>query len=118
MTNIWNDLFASYRKYKGKDIDSPAYEPLENEVVSKETLKKLKAKEYNEKNKEKNKIKRLEKIVDQLRRENQELKENLKNEKPTRDELLRVNDLLTQLERKNYEFEEFRKGVRMVLKYL
>ena len=58
------------------DVDSPQYEPLENEVVSKEDLKKLKAKEYNEKNKDKQKIKRLQKIVDNLRAENKTLKEN------------------------------------------
>lgn len=58
------------------NVDSPQYEPLENEVVSKEDLKKLKAKEYNEKNKDKQKIKRLQKIVDNLRAENKTLKEN------------------------------------------
>ena len=58
------------------NVDSPQYEPLENDVVSKEDLKKLKAKEYNEKNKDKNKIKRLQKIVDNLRAENKTLKEN------------------------------------------
>ena len=58
------------------DVDSPQYEPLENEVMSKEEIKKLKTKEYNEKNKDKNKIKRLQKIVDNLRAENKTLKEN------------------------------------------
>jgi hypothetical protein len=58
------------------NVDSPQYEPLENEVVSKEDLKKLRAKEYNEKNKDKQKIKRLQKIVDNLRAENKTLKEN------------------------------------------
>ena len=58
------------------DVDSPQYEPLENDVMSKEDIKKLKTKEYNEKNKDKNKIKRLQKIVDNLRAENKTLKEN------------------------------------------
>lgn len=58
------------------DVDSPQYEPLENDVMSKEEIKKLKTKEYNEKNKDKNKIKRLQKIVDNLRAENKTLKEN------------------------------------------
>ena len=58
------------------DVDSPQYEPLENDVMSKEDIKKLKTKEYNEKNKDKQKIKRLQKIVDNLRAENKTLKEN------------------------------------------
>ena len=58
------------------DVDSPQYEPLENGVMSKDDIKKLKTKEYNEKNKDKQKIKRLQKIVDNLRAENKTLKEN------------------------------------------
>lgn len=118
MSKVWDDLFINYRKYKGRDVDSPQYEPLGNEIVNKDTIKKLKAKEYNEKNKEKNKIKRLEKIVEQLRYENKQLKENLKDEEPKTEQVLRLNDLVTQLERKNYEFEEFKKWVRIILKYL
>ena len=44
--------------------------------VPREDIKKLKTKEYNEKNKDKNKIKRLEKIVAELRKENKKLKDD------------------------------------------
>ena len=58
------------------NVDSPQYEPLENEVVSKSDIVRLRAREYAEKNKEKIKIKRLEKIVAELRQENKALKNN------------------------------------------
>ena len=130
MSNVWDDLFASYRKYKGINVDSPAYEPLENEVVSKETLKKLKAKEYNEKNKDKAKIKRLQKIVDNLRAENKTLKENptlwefawmkIKVMQPEEKDILmhRIEELEQEVERKDEEFGEFKQAVKTIIKYL
>ena len=112
------------------NVDSPQYEPLENEVVSKEDLKKLKAKEYNEKNKDKNKIKRLQKIVDNLRAENKTLKENptlwefgwmqVKVMQPEEKDILmhRIEELEQEVERKEDEFEELKNALKVLVKYL
>ena len=127
---IWEDLFTSYRRYKWMDVDSPQYEPLENEVVSKEDLKKLKAKEYNEKNKDKQKIKRLQKIVDNLRAENKTLKENptlwnfawmeVKVMQPEEKDILmnRIEELEQEVERKEDEFNELKNALKVLVKYL
>ena len=58
------------------NVDNPQYEPLESGVMSKDEIRKLKAREYAEKNKDKLKIKRLEKLIAELREENKTLKEN------------------------------------------
>lgn len=130
MANIWDDLFTSYRRYKGMNVDSVQYEPLENEVVSKEDIKKLKAKEYNEKNKDKNKIKRLQKIVDNLRAENKTLKENptlwdfawmhVKVMQPEEKDILmnRIEELEQEVERKEDEFNELKNALKVLVKYL
>lgn len=130
MTKLWDDLFTSYRRYKWMDVDSPQYEPLENEVVSKEDIKKLKAKEYNEKNKDKQKIKRLQKIVDNLRAENKTLKENptlwefawmkVKVMQPEEKDILmhKIEVLEEEVERKEDEFEELKKALKVLVKYL
>lgn len=127
---IWEDLFTSYRRYKWMNVDSPQYEPLENEVVSKEDLKKLKAKEYNEKNKDKQKIKRLQKIVDNLRAENKSLKENptlwefawmqVKVMQPEEKDILmsRIEFLEQEVERKEDEFNELKNALKVLVKYL
>ena len=130
MASIWDDLFTSYRRYRGMNVDSVQYEPLENEVVSKEDLKKLKAKEYNEKNKDKNKIKRLQKIVDNLRAENKTLKENptlwnfawmeVKVMQPEEKDILmnRIEELEQEVERKEDEFNELKNALKVLVKYL
>lgn len=77
MSKVGDDLFVAYRKYKGMDVDSPQYEPLENSVVSKEELKKLKAREYNKKYNESHKwelrCKRKDKVIEELRKQIEEL---------------------------------------------
>lgn len=108
------------------DVDSPQYEPLENEVMSKEEIKKLKAKEYNEKNKDKNKIKRLEKLVAELRERNKELeKANIPDEQQLQLDYDRVNELTDKIHnlqmastKREMEFAEFRNAVRVIMKYL
>lgn len=127
---IWEDLFTSYRRYKWMNVDSPQYEPLENEVVSKEDLKKLKAKEYNEKNKDKQKIKRLQKIVDNLRAENKTLKENptlwefawmkVKVMQPEEKDILmhRIEVLEQEVEEREKDFEELKNALKVLVKYL
>ena len=127
---IWEDLFTSYRRYKWMDVDYPQYEPLENEVMSKEEIKKLKAKEYNEKNKDKNKIKRLEKLVAELR---QQIKEQKDNEnvvignfawldvKVADEETIlksRVEMLENELDQRERDFDEFKAAVKVIMKYL
>jgi len=101
------------------DVDSPQYEPLENEVMSKEEIKKLKAKEYNEKNKDKNKIKRLEKLVAELE------KANIPDEQQLQVDYDRVNELTDKIHKlqmantqKEIEFSEFRAAVKVIMKYL
>ena len=130
MAKVWDDLFASYRRYKWMDVDSPMYEPLENGVMSKEDIKKLKAKEYNEKNKEKLKIKRLEKLVESLRAENKALKEGNEylaaNQQVTwllvpDDFEALVNsekELRAELEQKEKDFEEFKQATKVIMKFL
>ena len=52
MTNVWKDLFASYRKFKAKMVDSPSYEPLGQRVIftnSSEAEKRERYKEYQRK---------------------------------------------------------------------
>jgi len=127
---VWDDLFTSYRRYKWMDVDSPQYEPLENEVMSKEEIKKLKAKEYNEKNKDKNKIKRLQKIVDNLRAENKTLKENptlwnfawmeVKVMQPEEKDILmnRIEVLEQEVEEREKDFEELKNALKVLVKYL
>lgn len=112
------------------NVDSPQYEPLENEVVSKEDLKKLKAKEYNEKNKDKQKIKRLQKIVDNLRAENKTLKENptiwefawmkVKVMQPEEKDILmhRIEVLEQEVEEREKDFEELKNALKVLVKYL
>lgn len=112
------------------DVDSPQYEPLENEVVSKEDLKKLKAKEYNEKNKDKNKIKRLEKLVAELRQQIKEQKENENvvignfawlDVKVADEETIlksRVEMLENELDQRERDFDEFKAAVKVIMKYL
>lgn len=112
------------------DVDYPQYEPLENEVMSKEEIKKLKAKEYNEKNKDKNKIKRLEKLVAELR---QQIKEQKDNEnvvignfawldvKVADEETIlksRVEMLENELDQRERDFDEFKAAVKVIMKYL
>ena len=128
MAKLWDDLFTSYRRYKWMDVDSPQYEPLENDVMSKEDIKKLKTKEYNEKNKDKQKIKRLQKIVDNLRAENKTLKENkslgnfawfdvqLADEKTILEQ--RVEILQNDLDTVEDNFREFKNAVKVIMKYL
>lgn len=122
MTKLWDDLFTSYRRYKWMDVDSPQYEPLENEVVSKEDLKKLKAKEYNEKNKDKQKIKRLEKLVAELRAENKTLKENHNPYVLVPDDFEALvkseKELKAELEQREKDFDEFKAAVKVIMKYL
>ena len=49
-------LFKDYQDYKSHEVDSPSYQPLEQDFIDKKLLKKEKrrlyAKEYYEKNKE------------------------------------------------------------------
>lgn len=130
MAKLWDDLFESYRRYKWMNVDSPMYEPLENGVMSKEDIKKLKAKEYNEKNKEKQKIKRLEKLVEGLRAENKQLKAN--NERLSNNQqvtwLLVPDDmealvnsekeLKAELEQKEKDLAEFKEAVKVIMKFL
>lgn len=130
MAKLWDDLFESYRRYKWMNVDSPMYEPLENGVMSKEDIKKLKAKEYNEKNKEKQKIKRLEKLVEGLRAENKQLKAN--NERLSNNQqvtwLLVPDDmealvnsekeLRAELEQKEKDLAEFKEAVKVIMKFL
>ena len=146
MSNIWDDLFESYRRYKWINVDNPQYEPLESWVMSKDEIKKLKAKEYADKNKDKLKIKRLEKIVDNLRAENKTLKENQKQVwvederawllsrieelEETNQTLLRERNSKAEKNTNEYnalankaweiekEFAEFRKAVWVIMKYL
>lgn len=106
------------------------YEPLENGVMSKEDIKKLKAKEYNEKNKEKQKIKRLEKLVEGLRAENKQLKAN--NERLSNNQqvtwLLVPDDmealvnsekeLRAELKQKEKDLAEFKEAVKVIMKFL
>lgn len=125
---IWDDLFTSYRRYKWMDVDSPQYEPLENEVMSKDEIKKLKAKEYNEKNKDKNKIKRLEKLVAELRERNKELEKANIQDEPQLQKVLdydRENELTDKIHKlqmantqKEIEFAEFRNAVKVIMKYI
>lgn len=128
MTKVWDDLFASYRKYKWMDVDSPQYEPLQNEVMSKEEIKKLKIKEYNEKNKDKNKIKRLQKIVDNLRAENKTLKENkvvgnfawMEVQVASRETVLeaRMETLEKELEQRERDFAEFKQAIKVIMRFI
>ena len=146
MTKIWDDLFTSYRKYKWMNVDNPEYEPLESGVMSKDEIRKLKARDYAEKNKEKIKIKRLEKIVDNLRAENKTLRENqkqvrveeeksellnrieeleesnqtlLKERNSKADSYMKENNgLIRELEKREKDFEEFKNAVRVIMRFL
>ena len=102
-----DDLFESYRRFKGVNVDNPQYEPLGKVVVNKETLKKLKAKEYNEKNKDRLKIKRLEKIVAELREDKKELESRLNWVKEMR---IEVDD--------KHKLEDMLQIVKILVKYL
>jgi len=75
MTSMEDDLFASYRKYKAKMVDSPWYEPLWQSVVSKEMVEDSKKKrisdyhkEYYKKNRER--IRKYQRLYDRKRNEN------------------------------------------------
>ena len=145
MSNIWNDLFESYRRYKWMDVDSPQYEPLENGVVSKDDLKRLKAREYAEKNKDRLKVNRLQKIVDNLRAENKTLKENQKailiddreellrridELEESNEKLLRERDskndgwvnenraLRMELERMTQNLNDFKEAVKIIMRFI
>ena len=112
------------------DVDSPQYEPLENDVMSKGEIKKLKTKEYNEKNKDKNKIKRLEKLVAELRQQIKEQKENesvvignfawmdvkIADEQTILKQ--RVEILENDLDTVEDNFREFKEAVKVIMKYL
>lgn len=127
------------------DVDSPQYEPLENGVVSKDDLKRLKAREYAEKNKDRLKVNRLQKIVDNLRAENKTLKENQKailiddreellrridELEESNEKLLRERDskndgwvnenraLRMELERMTQNLNDFKEAVKIIMRFI